>query len=76
MSTRMLCHFFVSLHLYVNVHLVFLALDTGLNKLLSLGVNNIPFLFDFLIICTKLLVTNHLTIIVKSGQSANMVVHH
>jgi hypothetical protein len=76
MSTRMSCHFFVSLHLYVNGHLVFLALDAGLNKLLSLGVNNIPFLFDILIICTKLLVTNHLTIIVKCGQSANMVVHH
>jgi len=60
----------------VNGHLVFLALDTSLNKLLSIGVNNITFLFDFLVICTKLLVAYYLTIIVKSGQSANMVGHH
>ncbi len=60
----------------MNGHLVFLAVDTGLNKLLTLGVNNITFLFDFLVICTKLLVTNYLTIIVKSRQSANMVGHH
>ncbi len=60
----------------MNGHLVFLARDTGFNKLLSLGVNNIPFLFAFLVICTKLLVTNYLTIIVKSGQLANMVGHH